>query len=91
MSRRNFSKPIRLFTGEEVAQILRISRAYAYRLMQRGVIPSIRLGRRVLVSQTSLLSLSRRTTNMPARINFHDTNQNCLDIYTNRNAIYPAM
>lgn len=55
MSERNFSKPIQLFTGEEVAQILRISRAYAYRLMQRGVIPTIRLGRRVLVSQTSLL------------------------------------
>jgi len=55
MSERNFPKPIQLFTGEEVAQILRISRAYAYRLMQRGVIPTIRLGRRVLVSQTSLL------------------------------------
>ena len=55
MSERNISKPIQLFTGEEVAQILRISRAYAYRLMQRGVIPTIRLGRRVLVSQTSLL------------------------------------
>ena len=54
MSERNISKPIQLFTGEEVAQILRISRAYAYRLMQRGVIPTIRLGRRVLVSQTSL-------------------------------------
>ena len=55
MSERNLSKPIQLFTREEVAQILRISRAYAYRLMQRGVIPTIRLGRRVLVSQTSLL------------------------------------
>lgn len=55
MSERNFSKPIQLFTGEEVAQILRVSRAYAYRLMQRGDIPTIRLGRRVLVSQTSLL------------------------------------
>ena len=55
MSERNFSKPIQLFTGEEVAQILRISRAYAYRLMQRGDISTIRLGRRVLVSQASLL------------------------------------
>lgn len=55
MSEQNFPKPIQLFTGEEVAQILRISRAYAYRLMQRGDIPTIHLGRRVLVSQTSLL------------------------------------
>jgi excisionase family DNA binding protein len=55
MSERNFPKPIQLFTGEEVAQILRISRAYAYRMMQRGDIPTIRLGRRVLVTQTSLL------------------------------------
>jgi excisionase family DNA binding protein len=55
MSEQNYPKPIQLLTGEEVAQILRISRAYAYRLMRRGNIPTIRLGRRVRVSYDSLV------------------------------------
>ena len=47
--------PIQLLTGEEVSKILRISRAYAYRLMKQGYIPTIRLGRSVRVSSESLL------------------------------------
>jgi excisionase family DNA binding protein len=53
---------IQLFTGGEVAQILRISRAYAYRLMQRGTIPTIRMGRAVRVSRESLLMFIQEST-----------------------------
>ncbi len=55
MFEQNNSLPIQLLTGEEVAKILRISRAYAYQLMRRGDIPTIRLGRRVRVSYDSLV------------------------------------
>lgn len=40
--------------GEEVARILRVSRAFAYQLMREGVIPSIRLGRAIRVREIDL-------------------------------------
>lgn len=39
----------KLLTGEEVAEILNVSRSFAYRLMRRGDIPTIRMGRAVRV------------------------------------------
>ena len=36
-------------TAEQVAELLGISRAHAYELMRTGEIPSVRLGRRVVV------------------------------------------
>ncbi len=54
MTEYNSTKQIQLLTGDEVAKILRISRAYAYRLMQQGIIPTVRLGRSVRVSYESL-------------------------------------
>jgi excisionase family DNA binding protein len=42
---------------EEAAQVLRISRGLAYELVRRGDIPSIRLGRRVLVPVAALREL----------------------------------
>ena len=44
----------RLLCGEEVAQILNISKAFAYHLMARGDIPTIRLGRSVRVRPEDL-------------------------------------
>ena len=41
-------------TVEEVAATLGISRAFAYEAVRRGEIPSIRIGRRVLVPQAAL-------------------------------------
>jgi excisionase family DNA binding protein len=44
---------------EEVAQILGLGRASAYRAVQLGQIPSFRVGRRLLVPRSALLALLR--------------------------------
>jgi excisionase family DNA binding protein len=44
----------RLLTAQEVANILNISRSFAYTLLQTGQIPSIRLGRSVRVRPQDL-------------------------------------
>ncbi len=41
-------------TVPEVAIILRIRRARAYELIRRGLLPAVRLGRQIRVSQASL-------------------------------------
>ena len=43
-----------VFTVEEAAYLLNISRALAYDLVARGDIPSIRLGRRIVVPRHQL-------------------------------------
>ena len=43
-----------LLTGGDVARILKISRSYAYRLMRRGEMPVVRLGRSVRVRPIDL-------------------------------------
>lgn len=49
------SAPGRLtLTVEEAATLLGISRAFAYEAVRRGEIPSIRIGRRVLVPRVAL-------------------------------------
>jgi len=40
---------LRLLKSDEVADILKISRAMAYKLMQRGEIPTVRIGSSVRV------------------------------------------
>ena len=44
----------RLLTGNDLAQILKISPAAAYNLMKRGEIPTIHLGRSVRVRPSDL-------------------------------------
>lgn len=46
-----------VLTVEEAAQLLGISRGLAYEAVRQGQIPSIRLGRRVLVPRARLLAL----------------------------------
>lgn len=43
-----------VFTVEEAAQLLGISRSFAYEAVQRGDIPSMRIGKRILVPKTAL-------------------------------------
>jgi excisionase family DNA binding protein len=43
-----------VFTVEEVAEVLRLSRNSAYRGIERGEIPSIKVGRRLLVPRPAL-------------------------------------
>jgi excisionase family DNA binding protein len=44
----------RLLKGHEVAQILNISRALAYRMMQRGDIKIVKFGKSVRVAERDL-------------------------------------
>ncbi len=44
----------RLLKGHEVAQILNVSRALAYRMMQRGDIKVVKFGKSVRVSERDL-------------------------------------
>lgn len=46
-----------VLTVEESGQLLGISRALAYELVRRGTIPSLRLGRRIVVPRHALLNL----------------------------------
>jgi excisionase family DNA binding protein len=55
----------RLLTGGEVAERLNCSRAFAYRLMRQGEIPTVRLGRavRVRIQDLEAFILSMLTHN----------------------------
>jgi len=52
-------------TVEEVAATLGISRAFAYEAVRRGEIPSIRIGRRVLVPRAALEKLIDEASALP--------------------------
>jgi excisionase family DNA binding protein len=43
-----------VFTVHEVARILRIGRISAYQAIERGDVPSIRIGRRILIPRMAL-------------------------------------
>jgi excisionase family DNA binding protein len=57
-----------LLRGAEVAELLGISRAKAYRLMQRREIPVVTLGKSVRVPRESLLDFIRAATQPPAGV-----------------------
>ncbi len=59
------SEPI-LLRGEEVAELLGVSRAKAYRLMQRREIPVVTFGKSVRCHRESLLTFLRQNTQQPA-------------------------
>ncbi len=44
----------RLLTADDVAEILQVSQSFAYALMSRGELPSVRLGRAVRVRPQDL-------------------------------------
>lgn len=52
----------RLLKGDEVARILNISRSQAYKLMQQGEIPTVRIGRSVRVRYESLWDFIEENT-----------------------------
>ena len=43
-----------LFTADDVARILNVSRSFAYKMMQDGTLPVVRLGRAVRVRPVDL-------------------------------------
>lgn len=59
----------KLLTGKDVADILNISKAFAYRMMAKGEIPVVKLGRSVRVRPVDLQtfiseSVSQGTENL---------------------------
>lgn len=63
MSReRSWSEPL-VLTPLEAAKLLRIGRATAYEQLRRGAIPSIRMGRRILIPRAALLKMLETTGN----------------------------
>ncbi|MGH9043834.1 MAG: helix-turn-helix domain-containing protein [Acidimicrobiales bacterium] len=46
-----------VFSVPEAAELLGISRALGYELVARGELPSLRLGRRIVVPRVALLAL----------------------------------
>jgi len=61
---RDATEPV-LLRGEEVAELLAVSRAKAYRLMQRREIPVVTFGKAVRCPRESLLSFIRTKTEQP--------------------------
>jgi excisionase family DNA binding protein len=64
LSARSTEDPAALLTGDrlaltvtEAAELLGISRALAYELVARNELPSIRLGRRLVVPKVALLEM----------------------------------
>ena len=53
-------------TVEEAAELLGISRTLAYELVTRRELPSVRLGRRIVVPRRALEALLDATTDRPA-------------------------
>ena len=48
------NEELKLLKGDEVAEILRVSKSYVYQLLATGAIPVVRLGRAVRVRQEDL-------------------------------------
>lgn len=46
-----------VLTVDEVAKVLRVSRQTAYEAVRRGELPTLRMGRRILVPRAALLKL----------------------------------
>lgn len=46
-----------VFSVPEAAELLGVSRAFAYELVARGNLPSIRLGRRLVVPRVALFAM----------------------------------
>jgi len=44
-----------VLTAMEVARLLRISRATCYEQIRQGIIPSIRIGRKIIVPRAALI------------------------------------
>ena len=58
--------PSLTMTVEEAAQALGISRTLAYELVARHQLPSVRLGRRIVVPRRALEALLEETASEPA-------------------------
>ena len=64
-----------VFTVPETAKLLRISLAHTYALVSSGELPSLHLGRRILIPRCALESLIGQSSGVPegstARLKVH--------------------
>ncbi len=52
-----------VLTVEETARYLRLSRGSTYAAIKRGDIPTVRIGRRILIPKAALVALLERSAN----------------------------
>ena len=62
----------KLIKGKEVAEILNISKAFAYRLMAEGQIPTIKMGRSVRVMREDLERFIQDSCRQSQDVSFSD-------------------
>ena len=59
----NYEKlPTRLLTGKDVAHLLKISSSQAYKLMRRGELPAVHIGKSIRVKPEDLDAFITRNT-----------------------------
>ena len=63
----------KLYRGSDVASILGISKALAYRLLAEGAIPSVRFGRTVRVRTEDLENFIKKNLTSKDRSNSYST------------------
>jgi len=63
----------KLYRGSDVASILGISKALAYRLLAEGAIPSVRFGRTVRVRPEDLENFIKKNLTSKDRSNSYST------------------
>jgi excisionase family DNA binding protein len=66
----------RLLTAHEVADALRVSTMTIYRLIRRGELPAVRVGRNYRVREADLYHYLEQQTVDPATIDFDDLAEN---------------
>jgi putative molybdopterin biosynthesis protein len=54
--------PTRLLTGKDVAHLLKISSSQAYKIMRRGELPAVHIGRSIRVKPEDLETYIDRNT-----------------------------
>ena len=54
--------PTRLLTGKDVAHLLKISSSQAYKLMRRGELPAVHIGKSIRVKPEDLDAFITRNT-----------------------------
>lgn len=66
-----------LLTGEEIAKILHVSRAYAYQLMRQRIIPTVKIGRSVRVRPADLEEFIARNLGQNSLVDGRNRQNRC--------------
>ena len=61
-----------VLTVEEAAKLLRVSRGSAYEAVRTGELPSVRIGRRILIPRQSLLDVIAQQRSTERQDKWHE-------------------